>query len=283
MLPNDDAQSRVPGRADSIAGMSAPSSVPDQVTWIASYPKSGNTWVRFLTCNLLFGRQESAASLATLVPDVHETGAGERPTAPLLKTHFAFSPMLPHARQTAAAIYVVRHPADVLVSNYFYSQRSQGSGAGSPADFARYVDSFTEHRGDPRWIELGMGSWADNVRSWLAADFPVVRLRYEDLVEDPATGCRAIARLVRPGSAPHEILSAVENSSFERMRQIERADIRARRVGIFYKPYLQPSFDAGIRFMRRGVVGDGRARLSAAQRDRLNAAFGTLLQDLGYS
>jgi hypothetical protein len=265
---------------------SPPAAVSDRITWIASYPKSGNTWVRFMACNLLFGRQESAESLAALIPDVHELGehAGAPLPAALLKTHFPFSPVLPHGPNTAAALYVVRHPADVLVSNYFYSQRSQRMAESSSADFDRYVDTFIEHRGDPRWIQLGMGSWEENVRSWLepGTEFPVVRLRYEDLIEDPATGCRAIARLLRPGSAEHEISNAVENSSFERMREIERADVRAQRVGIFYKPYLQASFDAGMRFMRRGMVGDGRARLSGAQRERLNGVFGPLLDHLGY-
>src|SRR5271166_938951 len=100
--------------------MSSP--IEQSIIWIASYPKSGNTWVRFLACNLLFGRQVSAAALNALVPDLHEMQAATDP-APrgLLKTHFAYSPDLPCARYTAAAIYVVRNPADVLASNFFYS------------------------------------------------------------------------------------------------------------------------------------------------------------------
>jgi hypothetical protein len=66
------------------------------------------------------------------------------------------------------------------------------------------------------------------------------------------------------------------------MREIECADIRNQRVGIFYKPYLQQSIDAGSRFMRRGVVGDGPGRLNRDQRARLRSAFGSLLQELGY-
>src|SRR5882757_11182682 len=42
------------------------------VVWIASYPKSGNTWLRFLICNLAFGPVESAAQLNQLAPDLHE-------------------------------------------------------------------------------------------------------------------------------------------------------------------------------------------------------------------
>lgn len=263
------------------------STAPHNLVWVASYPKSGNTWVRFMVCNLLYGRQESASVLGTLVPDLHELGGAPRvlPPAGLLKTHFAYSSKLPYGEHTAAAIYVVRDPADVLVSNFFYSRRSQRLADASPAEFDQHVDAFIEHRGDPRWIQLGMGSWEDNVRSWLKSPvaFPVVKIRYEDMIADATGACRAIAQLLRPDAAEADIRQAVENSSFERMRQIERADIRERRVGIFYKPYLQASIDAGSRFMRRGMVGDGSARLSVEQRQRLRSAFGSLSQELGYT
>jgi hypothetical protein len=271
-------------------GQFAAAAPPDPlkgVIWIAAYPKSGNTWVRFMVCNLLFGRQETAAALATLVPDIHEVPVptlcgGQRA---LLKTHFTFSESLPFADRTAAAIYIIRHPADVLVSNFFYSQRSAGNTDPSTADFDRYVEMFLEYRGDKRWIELGMGSWEQNVRSWLqgALPFPVVRIRYEDMIDDPQGTCRSMARLLRPESSAADIEGAVQNSSFSRMRDVERADIRGKRVGIFYKPYLQASIDSGNRFMRRGLAGDGVARLNPLQRARLRDAFGALLQELGYA
>jgi aryl sulfotransferase len=257
------------------------------VVWIASYPKSGNTWVRFLACNLLFGRQESAQSLSALVPDIHEMGAAAQvpDDSRVYKTHYPFSAKLPSAVATVGAVYVVRDPADVLISNFFYSQRSAEHLDDSTASFNSYIENFIQHRGDRRWIELGMGTWHENVRSWFDASlpFPVVKIRYEDMVSDPEGACWRIADLVKPGCTAADISEAVRNSSFQRMRDIERADIRAKRVGIFYKPYLQSSIDSGHRFMRRGVPGDGRARLTPEQRARLYAQFGALLPELGYS
>ena len=256
------------------------------ICWIASYPKSGNTWVRFLACNLLHGRQESASTLNLLVPDVHELGPHlvNSGYSGLVKTHFAFSSRIPLADRTAAAIYVVREPADVLISNYHYAQRSGGA-TGSAVEFDDYVDAFISNRGDPRWIKLGMGSWEENVRSWLEPrpSFPVLLLKYEDLAADPTAGCLALARLIRPNSSTADVAEAVSNSSFQRMRAIEEADIQQRRPGIFYKPYLQESIDSGLRFMRNGAVGDGALRLSPEQRSRLRSAFRPLLAQLGYS
>jgi hypothetical protein len=256
------------------------------IVWVASYPKSGNTWVRFMVCNLLFGVQESASSVAALVPDIHETAATlpEGDGARLAKTHFLFSAHHPLASRTSGAIYVVRRPEDVLVSSFHYARRSARDEA-ETASFERYVEEFITHRGDPRFRDLGMGTWEENVHSWLGTrhPFPVVAIRYEDLSANAGGVCRSLARLLRPQSTDDEIERAVEHSSFRRMREIEEADIRVQRVGIFYKPYLRAAIDTGQRFMRAGVAGDGAARLSSEQRARLEAAFAPTLARLGYA
>jgi hypothetical protein len=258
------------------------------IVWIASYPKSGNTWVRFLLCNLLFGRQESAATVSALVPDIHELGASViegPPPAQILKTHFRYSAALPWVNGTAAAIYVVRQPDDVLLSNFHYAQRSAAEGVGSAHAFDRYVEDFIAHRGDPRWTRLGMGSWDENVVSWLEAPkpFPVLAIRYEDLSANPERVCQHLVRALRLSCTTDDIRRAIENSSFHRMREIELADIRDKRIGIFYKPYLEQPIEAGRRFMRRGDVGEARTGLAQAQRQRLYAAFAPLMARLQYA
>jgi aryl sulfotransferase len=257
------------------------------IVWIASYPKSGNTWVRFLVCNLLFGPQESAAALNQLAPDVHELGPHPQPPATplIMKTHFPFSPLLPLAAHTAAAVYVVRDPADVMLSNFHYSRRS-GAGAGDAeaAALDAYMNQYLDAQGDPRWIRLGMGTWGEHVRSWLTVrrSFPVLSIRYEALSADPQAVARRICAFLGMGRDDAQIAQAVEGASFERLREIEEADIRCQRVGIFYKPYLRQSIDAGLRFMRAGQSGEGSKALSADARRRLVAAFGPLMQELGY-
>ncbi len=262
------------------------SALPKSIVWLASYPKSGNTWVRFLVCNLVFGPQESAAALNELAPDIHELGSLEPPATPLLvKTHFPFGPQLPLASQTAAAIYVVRHPADVLLSNFHYARRSGAVAADEPAAFDEFVAQFLEFRGDPRWIALGMGRWDENVGSWLAQpkEFPVLALRYEDLLADAAGAAARICVLLGLSRTEAEVAAAVAGASFERLRAIEEADIRAERTGIFFKPYLRQTIESGRRFMRAGRAGEAATHLSAAQRQALTAAFGATLQAVGYA
>jgi hypothetical protein len=256
---------------------------PRDLIWVASYPKSGNTWVRFLLCNLLFGPQSSAAALARLAPDIHEVGpqALARHSG-LVKTHWRCSAGLPLLERSAVAIYVVRQPADVLVSNFYYAQR--GVGGSGADDFAAYLNAFLQHRGDPRWMQLGMGGWEENVRSWLdpRKPFPVLPIRYEDLVRDPRTVCRQLLQRLGLQRSEQQIDEAVANSSFDRLREIEAADIREQRIGIFYKPYLHAAIESGRRFMRSGCVGDGINHLSPEQLVRLKQVFGDVAASLGY-
>jgi hypothetical protein len=255
------------------------------LVWIASYPKSGNTWVRFMACNLLFGRQASAAALAAQAPDIHETGVqAASGHSGLIKTHFTYSAALPLAARTAGAIYVVRDPAHVLESNFYYAQRSADRADNSQCAFDRYVDAFVEHGGDPRWRLAGMGSWTENVRSWIGGrhPFPVLLVRYEDLAANALHVCRTLAQFLKPVASEEEIRATTDHSSFQQMREIEEADIRDKRVGIFYKPYLQGAIDSGRRFMRRGTVGDEALRLTPEQQRRVRAAFAADMRQLGY-
>jgi hypothetical protein len=256
------------------------------IVWIASYPKSGNTWLRFLICNLAFGPVESAADLNQLAPDLHELRAepnfaGQRI---LLKTHFPRSIRLPYIERSAAAVYVVRDPADVMLSNFHYSMRSAGPANAAAADLPAYLERFLAARGDPRWAQLGMGTWEENVRSWLepAREFPILRLRYEDLLANTAQAAGVLCQFVGLSRTADEIGAAVAASSFDRMRAIEEADIQARRVGIFYKPYLAQPIGSGLRFMRAGRVRQAAIALSAEQRERFDQVFGPWRRQLGY-
>jgi hypothetical protein len=256
------------------------------IVWIASYPKSGNTWVRFMACNLLFGPQSSAAALNVMAPDIYEWG-GHRLVdhSGLVKTHFCYSAALPLVERTAAAIYVIRHPADVLLSNFHYSQRATKAAMSSRAAFDRYVEEFLQHRGDPYWVGRGMGSWEDNVRSWLNAGSAVrvLPIRYEELQQDPRRVGGVLAKVFGLRRTSQQIEEAVSNSSFEKMRAVEDADIRERRIGIFYKPYLDGSIEAGRRFMRSGVAGEARRWLTPTQQAQIAEVFGPTMRQLGYA
>lgn len=254
------------------------------ITWIASYPKSGNTWARFLAANLLFGRVESAADLNRLVPDIHETD--ERalpPTQPtLIKTHLAFSPGMRWARHTAAAIYVARNPVDTMGSNFHYARRTGELRGDNPID--QFAAAFMANQGLVKWKRRGFGSWTEHVDSWLSRekDFPLLVLRYEEMLADATGAAKKICQFLKLSKSDTEIEQAAANSSFDAMRRIEESDIQQKRVGIFYKPYLRAQIESGLRFMRSGQSGQVIKELSPELRKRFIETFGPMMERLGY-
>jgi hypothetical protein len=262
-----------------------------EVVWVSSYPKSGNTWVRFLLTNLLHGRFEESQLIHEVTPVL------ERVLSPhqlrtdrknFVKTHIAYTPDLPFHEATVGAIYIVRNPLDVLASNlnYFFltSNFDTADDTRIAAIAGQYVEAFIKHRGDPRWFQFNYGNWVQHVESWndLNHPFPVLRLRYEDLLEDPCAALVGICDSFGLGRSEDELRAAVANSSFERMREIEEKELRERRPGMFYHEGRDAMASNGRRFMHRGKQGLGKQLLTADQIAQARTAFSPLMEQLGY-
>jgi hypothetical protein len=129
-----------------------------------------------------------------------------------------------------------------------------------------------------------MGTWDGHIGSWLdgSQSFPVLALRYEDLLADGVGGAQKLCTFLGLSRTVQEIAQAVEGASFRRMREIEERDIRTESVGIFYKPYLKSAIGSGRRFMRSGTAGEAARVLTPEQRQRVAAVFGPLMRELGY-
>ena len=93
---------------------------PDDV-FLVSFPKSGNTWTRFLIANLLHPETSVGfANIAYLVPDVESTAKRvfDRAARPrVIKSHHVFLPEYPRV------IYIVRDPRDVAISGYHFRRK----------------------------------------------------------------------------------------------------------------------------------------------------------------
>jgi len=76
-----------------------------------------------------------------------------------------------------------------------------------------------------------------------------------------------------------EIDRAIAGSSFKRMREIGEGDIRARRVGIFCRPYL-PARHRQWRSFHAQRAGDADPMLTGVQRAGFADAFGALMPAL---
>jgi hypothetical protein len=280
---------------DAVPEIEAMSNQP-KIIWIASYPKSGNTWIRFMLLNLLMGRQTSTENMDKFVPDIHvlmpnymyppRLNIPPGSTA-LMKTHFMLWPEMPFINLTAGFIYIVRNPLDVVASavNYEFLKKT------APADMGdrqkerdQYVRDFITHGAVPGWIEARWGSWDQNVRSYALnkPPFPGLILKYEDIVREPVAQLTRVTDFLGYRCDPQKLMDAVDASSFENMRTIEDREVREERPGFFSRESSAAGLESGYRFMSRGKPGGSESALTASERAQLLERFGPTMELVGY-
>ncbi len=267
-----------------------------KIIWIASYPKSGNTWIRFMLLNLLLGRQASTENMDKFIPDIHvlmpDYMYPPRLNFPpgattLMKSHFMLWPKMPFINLTAGFIYIVRNPLDVVASavNYEFLKKPVSANPGDRQQARdQYVRDFIAHGAVPGWIEARWGSWDQNVRSY-ALDkppYPGLILKYEDIVRDPLAQLTRITAFLGQQFEPQRLQEAVEASSFDNMRAIEDQEVREGKPGFFSRETSLAGLDAGHRFMSRGKPGGSELTLTNSERSRLLDRFGPTMEQIGY-
>jgi hypothetical protein len=226
--------------------------------FLASYPRSGSTWLRFLLFESLAGESSGFGNVNESIPDVKEHKIG-KPLMPnggrLIKTHEVYHP------EYRKAVYLVRDPRDVALSEYAY-QTALGL-VEQPLD--DYLRAFLTRGVNP------FSSWPAHVESWLSAPLAPEQLllvKFEDLRKDSVAAVSQIIRFF--GVTPDEarIRQAIANNSVERMKAKEKeTPQRASKKG---------------QFIRSGSVGGWRANLDQKQIEIVRDHATTLLNRLGY-
>jgi glycosyltransferase involved in cell wall biosynthesis len=240
---------------------------PDDIL-LASYPKSGNNWIRFLIANVVFPDKEVGwDNIDKLIFDPTVTAQrdfvrAQRPR--VMRTHFPFDPRF------RRVIYIVRDPRDIAVSQYHYARKVRRIEDDYPIE--RFMDMFMA--GD---LTLTNGSWGENAGSWLAARHRhpgFLLLRYEDLLADTARELTRVAKFIGLSSDPELIARAVESSSARKMREKEK------------KEGQQSNFMKGSRqdlpYVRAAKSGGWKKDLPETQVARIESAWGDIMVCLGY-
>jgi len=273
------------------------------IYWLASYPKSGNTWLRALLTNYLRNAEEPAdindldfsgagfmsedfdeqlgVDSADLTPRqinhyrplVYEQMAAETFAPLFLKVHDAFEhndegqPIF-SKRATAGAIYLIRNPLDVAVSYAHHSDKSTDK----VVRLMRYDDAMLGGSGTAGGqLPQKVKSWSSHVSSWADAPGLNVRVfRYEDMITRTVDVFTEIVRFAKLKVDESQVRKAVEFSRFERLQAQEAAQ------GFREK---QPTADS---FFRRGKAGTWREVLSESQVSRIINHHRTVMRRFGY-
>jgi len=235
--------------------------------FLVSYPRSGNTWMRFLLANLIYPDQEvSFLTIGNLVADPARASRKFLKSLPrprILKSHYPFD------SRYRKVVYLVRDPRDVAVSEYYFSLKKLRLDASVTID--QFVESFVA--GD----RSAYGSWWENVASWIAArkgDPGFLLVRYEDLLRETVAELSRVASFLAIDRNPDAVRTAVQRSSFERMRQLEKAEASQ------WEGTRDTRQD--IPFVRSGKTGGWRDVLSPRSVAWIESAWAPFLVSLGY-
>jgi len=246
-----------------------------QVIWLASYPRSGNTWLRFLLHNYIYGSVRESGDVNRSIPPIHryQLNSAYRGTI-LSKSHYAWSSAHPHHDQTLGFIYILRNPKDVLLSSYNYACL-KGPHRPDPIAFAR---EFVRCGGVAAWQRGGFGTWLEHVSSWLdERSLPGLVLRYEGMIESPAACLKSIVHFLNLPIDEERISCSVEASSFENLKSIERREKESGVKNILF-PGSKDQASKGVSFMHKGLRGQSLAHLDPALDQFFDERFAPLLQ-----
>jgi hypothetical protein len=239
---------------------------PDD-TFLVSYPKSGNTWTRFLIANLVYPeKQPDFSNINELVPDpeaLSKRHLASLPRPRVLKSHQYFDPRYPQT------IYVVRDPRDVALSQYHFHRKRRVIEDDYP--IGQFVTRFLAGEASE------YGSWAENVSSWLATRFGrpgFLLLRYEDMVADTAAELVKVADLLKIPADASRIAHAVAQSSANKMRELESAQTK------LWSSTKNTRQD--VPFVRSAKAGGWKESLPEASVRELEQAWYPLMKWLGY-
>ena len=240
---------------------------PDDV-FVTAYPRSGNTWTRFLVGNLVHPEEPvTFLNLERLAADMYKHSdryLRHLPRPRILKSHEVFDP------RYKKVIYVVRDPRDVAVSNYFWEIKIRSFNDQLP------IQDFVPH-----WIEGNawerVGSWGDHVTSWMSTRGDrsgFLLLRYEDLIADPARELVKVAHLLGIDATPERLARAAELSSADRMRDLEEKQ---------GKKWVQTRYTRqDTRFVRKASSGGWKSVLPPQSVAQIETAWGHVMTSVGY-
>lgn len=242
---------------------------PEDV-FLASYPRSGSTWLRFMVYEALTGLPSDFMSVNSSFRPVGEhfhapgllPGGGR-----LIGTHETYRPTYHRA------IYLVRDVRDVALSQYL---REKQKGVGS-SDFDEYLlGLMTGHKRH--------GSWGDHVLSWLNSGLSsrdLLVLTYENLRRDPVGEFGRVMCFLAAGRDDETLRKVIENNTVERMRAKED-HLKVASVTKVPRHPVSGSHENG-RFIRKGKIGGWHDEFTEQQRRTVEMYAGEALLRLGYS
>ncbi|XP_078019664.1 sulfotransferase 2B1-like isoform X1 [Epinephelus lanceolatus] len=248
---------------------------PDDII-IATYPKSGTTWMQEIVPLIVSGGDP--ASVETLpnwdrVPWLEHyrnssLNLQEKPSPRMFTTHVQYNMMPPSFFEVKPkVINVMRNPKDAFTSLFYYSEMaSHWVNPGSQSDFLhKFLDG-----------KVVYGSWFDHVKSWLNAEDKehIMYISYEEMIMDLKDSVARIAQFLQKSLDTEVIEKIADRCLFKNMKKNNMSNYKS----VPREQMDQTKFD----FLRKGIVGDWKNQLTVAEAEYFDAVYKDKMKDVQY-
>ncbi|XP_078739488.1 sulfotransferase 2B1-like [Lampetra fluviatilis] len=251
--------------------------VRDDDVFIATYAKSGTTWMQEIASLLLSdGDLKVAATSCTWQRAPYLEGAFRQqqlelqPSPRLMTTHLQLhlAPQQLTEGGKGKIIYLARHPKDTLVSLYEFSKIS--CHIPDPGDFKTYVEIYLEDQ-----AKVNAETWFKHVREWyeMRHKANILFMTFEEMIKDLRGSVLRVSRFLDRPQDDSTIDSIVHHCSFASMRVNKMTNYEAMPAGLV-------DLSKGP-FMRKGTVGDWKNYFTVEQSERFDELYAEKMRGCG--
>ena len=260
------------------------------IIWLASYPRSGNTYLRFLIYSYFKGEINETSVVDDYVKDVsisNEDMFKDKSRIYYAKSHFMYMKRHPFLKDTFAVVHLVRNPRDVMLSavryNKLLANESIEALSTSKEQIFRdraYAVDFISNGGDPFWKDKYIGTLFQNYNSWKLTEkkYPYIYLTYEYLKKNPHDALKKVLQLSESIIDDDKIDFAISQCHIANMKKMEK---REKKVNM-ENPFCS-ELNTDIPFIGNGLSGQSLLFLGEDIEEMFKKKFNLYMKMLNYS
>jgi hypothetical protein len=241
--------------------------VKENYKFVISYPKSGNTWMRFLLANVLSNEEIDFVNIEDKVIDIYQRNNKEIEENDehlnIFKSHSYFRPKFSNNK----VVYIVRDVRDVFISYYNHYQKMKNE----TIELDVFLELFVNNKIDK------FGTWGDNVGSWIGAKYNTsnfLLIKYEDMKENTFRELKNVCDFFEIKVSDSQVKKAVKKSEFNNLRKMEKK--------VENQASVLKNSSKKIKFFRKGESNQWKKSLNDEQINTIEEKFYKNLKFLGY-